>query len=284
MGVLIPHQKSFFFSSSALSGAENVSADGSRFQVTLNNPLQIPRSSMYATLEVEQASIWYVTPNITVEFGNNLFQFTTANAGNPGLHTITITDGLYSLEGLASFLNVAFSNLGLPSNLIVLSGDDATQSTVLTYLEAGDFADFTIANSCREILGFDAVTSPNPLQGAGYSDYSQNPAAFNRVNSYAIRSNIVSEGIPINNTAAGILVSVPIPSTVPPGSQISYQPQSPTKVDCRELIGQTKLNFSFELVDQLLRPTPTQGEIYTFIITFRFATLLTDKRVPMLAQ
>jgi hypothetical protein len=281
MSVLIPNQKSFFFSSNPGNGAENVSADGTTFQVTLNSPMHIPKAAMYATIEIEQANIWNVSPNISADFANNLFEFTTTDAGNPGTHTITIADGLYSLGGLGGFLATSFTNLGLPGNLILLSGDDATGKTILTFLTAGDTADFTIGNSVGPILGFDSRLSPAAPQAAGFSDFADNSATFNRVNSYGIRSNLVSEGIPINNTAAGLLVSVPI--DVSPGSQIVYLPNNPTRVDCRELIGHSKLNFQFSLVDQLLRPTPTQKEFYSFILTFRWGTLLTDKKMPMMA-
>ena len=161
-----------------------------------------------------------------------------------------------------------------------MSEDSATNNTVLTFLTAGDEVDFTINNSCREILGFDSRLAPLTPQSAGWSEYSDNNAKFNRVNSYAIRSNIVSEGIPINNTSAGMLASIPITTTA--GRQIIYTPQNATKINCDELIGQSKSNFDFSLVDQELRPTPTLGEYYSFILTFRYGILLTDKKVPML--
>jgi hypothetical protein len=188
MSVLIKKHMSYYFSSNPSSGAENVSANGSQFSVSLNSPIQIPSSAVVCEVGVSQASIWNTSFNIASEFGNNIFEFTTGNAGNPGTHTITIIDGLYSLEGLNSFLSIEFSNLGLPSGLITISGDDATQRTVLTFSDAGDQVDFTVANSCRNILGFNARLSPATPQAAGYSDYSDNAAAFNRNNDYIIRT------------------------------------------------------------------------------------------------
>ena len=281
MSVVINKCQSFFFSSSTENGAENRSADGSRFEVTLNNPLQLPKAAMEATLEVQQASTWNVSPNIAADFKNNVFQFTTSNVASPGVNTLIIPDGLYSLDGLGAYLSTQFTNLGLPSNLITLTGDDATQKTVLTFLEAGDQVDFTVPGSCREILGFNARLAPTVGQQAGWSEFSDNSAAFNRVNSYVIRSNIVSDGLPINNVAAGVIATIPIDQA--PGSQINYQPQNPIAIDCRELIGASKLNFSFQLADQLLRPTPTAGELWSFVLTFRWSILLTKERVPLLS-
>lgn len=281
MSVLIHKQQSILFSSAEENGAQNKSEDGSRFTVTLQNPIQLPQATVNATIEVEKATIWNVAPNISAAFGNNLFNFTTTNAGNPGTHTITIIDGLYSRANLSSFLSTAFANLSLPSNLIVLSEDSSTQKTILTFLEAGDQVNFTIANSCREVLGFDSRLSPLVPEAAGFSDYSDNTANFNRVNSYLVQCDIVSNGIPINNGGAAVIAQVQIPSGST-GKLINYEPFNPTKVNAQDLIGYGKTNILFKLLDQELRPTPTLGEDWTVLITIRYDVLLTDKEVPLL--
>jgi hypothetical protein len=160
----------------------------------------------------------------------------------------------------------------------VISGDDATQKTILTFLNAGDQVDFTQANSVREILGFNSrvVTSAS----AGFNEFSDSTAAFNRVNSYLIKSTLVSQGLNINNIGAGVIASVPI--TVSPGSQINYQPRNPIPIDASELVGQSKNVFTFSLLDQSLRPAPTAGEMYNFVVIFRWSVLLTSEKIPMM--
>lgn len=281
MTVLIPKESSLKFSSDPASGAQNVSTDGSTFSVTLNTPIQIPRSAMYATIEVAQAEIWNTSPNIAAAFDNNIFTFTTSDVGNPGTHTFTIPDGLYSRVGLDGYLSSSFANLGVASNLIVLSEDEATQRTILTFLLAGDSVDFTVANSVREVLGFDSRIAPTAPKAAGWNEISDDPASFNRVNSYLVLSNLVSNGIPVNNVAPGVIAAVPIDKE--PGRQINYGPQSPTRVDASELIGGSKLNIRFSLVDQLLRPTPTAGEVWSILVTFRWGVLLTSGGVPLMS-
>jgi hypothetical protein len=256
-----------FFSSDTATGAKNVSQDGSEFSVQLNNPLTIPANCLDCSLSVIQANIWNVSPNISADFGNNVFAFVVAETP----YSFVIPDGLYSLSGLNAYLSSQFSNLGLSSNVIVLSGDDATQKTILTFTGVSDRGDFTVANSCRDVLGFDSRIAP-PLPGApsvGFNEFSDNPANFNRNNSYLITSNIVSGGIAINSTSANIIASVPI--TVAPGSQITYSPRNVLTFSGQELIGAIKNSFNFQLRNQSLEATPTQGELWSLVILFEYS-------------
>jgi hypothetical protein len=284
MSVLVPQSTSFFFSSDPANKAQNVSADGSQFTVVMDAPISLPHGAMGATLSVSQASIWNTSYNISAAFGNNVFAFQSVFAPGVGplvpiAYSILIPDGLYSLSGFNAYLSTQFVNLRLPSNLITVNGDDATQKTILTFLLAGDQVDFAAANSVRGILGFDARLAPVTAQPAGYNEFSDEPANFNRVNSYLITSNFVSQGIPVNSIGQGIIAQIPI--TVPPGSQINYQPRNPIPVDASELVGVGKNAFTFSLVDQNLRATPTAGETWNFVLVLNYFILLTGDRVLM---
>lgn len=268
MPSLLKKSLTFFVSSDPDTGAANVSADGSEFALALNHPIMIPANALSCNLRVIQAAIWNTSPNLSADFGNNVFNFTTNHSGLPVVYNIVLPDGLYSLSGLGAYLSTQFVNNGLPSNLITLSGDDATQQTVLTFLVAGDFVDFSVPNSCREILGFNSRLAPLTPQIAGYSEFSDNSAAFNRNNSYLIRTNLVSDGIPINTTNNGIISNVPI--DVSPGSQIVYSPRNPLVVDASELIGAIRQRMNFALLNQSLEPTPTAGEIYSLTIEINY--------------
>jgi len=271
--VIVNKTQSFFFSSDPLTGAKNISSDGSVFTIYLDAPISLPKGCVNATIEVVQSQIWNTSYNISEEFKNNNFQFTSSGV----VHQILIPDGLYSLSGLNSFFTTQFVNLGLSSNVITFSGDDSTQKSVLTFLNAGDSVNFMPANSVRGILGFNAriVVSPS----AGFSVYSDNSANFNRVNSYLIKSNLISNGLMLNNIGVGLIASVPINAT--PGSQINYEPTNPIQIDCSELINQSKGVITFSLLDQSLRPAPTIGELWSFILVFKWGILLTNERLPM---
>jgi len=276
MSVILRRQTSYFFSSDSKTGASNIGNNGSTFSVALNSPIQIPKGSIDCEIGINSAAIWYVNPNVSLQLTNNAFRFTTS-AAPAGTYTITFPDGLYSLDGLNATLSNAIVNLGLPANLFVLSGDDATQSTIITILTSGDSIDFTIANSLRTVLGFNSAVYTAP--SANYNLYSPNPAAFNADNSYLISSDIVPDGIPINNQSFGVLVNVPITAT--PGSQILYAPSNIVWSDANSLIGQTKQFLNFRLTNQSLVPVNTVGETYQFTLVLRWSMLITDQKLPL---
>jgi hypothetical protein len=276
MSAILKKQVSYIFNSDPTSGAQNVSTDGSSFQVSLNYPIAIPRSAIDAEGAIISASIWNTSPNIAAAFGNNIFRFTTFQAP-AGTYTITIPDGLYSVEGLNAYLSSQFVNIGLPANLISIAGDDATQKTLLTIEFKNDSVDFTVANSVRTVLGFNAAVLTAPSNG--FTFLSDTQAAFNRNNSLVIASTLVSQGIPVNNQSAGIIGLVPI--SVPPGSQINYQPTNPEWFDARELIGQPKINIALRLLNQNLQTVPTSGDSYSFIILMRYSVLISSGAISL---
>jgi hypothetical protein len=271
--VIVNKTQSFFFSSDPLTGASNISPDGSVFTIYLDTPISLPKACVNATIEVVQSQIWNTSYNISAEFANNNFTFTSATIP----HSLTIPDGLYSLSGLNAFLGTQFVNLGLSSGVITFSGDDSTQKSVLTFANSADSVNFTTANSVRDILGFNSQVIVSP--SAGFSVYSDNSANFNRVNSYLIKSNLISNGLMLNNVGVGLIASVPIDAS--PGSQINYAPSNPVQIDCSELIGQSKGVLQFSLLDQSLRPAPTVGELWSFILVFKWSILLTNEKLPL---
>ena len=198
-------------------------------------------------------------------FGNNVFSYTTSSAP-AGTYAVSVPEGLYSLNALGAYLNNAFTNNGHSASLFVLSGDDATQKSIVTISTIGDSVNFAVANSIGLLLGFGNVVITAAV--AGENEYSENAASFNRVDGYYVRSNIVSGGLPVNSTTTGIIASIPI--TVGPGQVINYEPTNPVWVDASDLIGRGRQNRSFGLIDQLSRPTPTAGEVYSLVLMLRW--------------
>ena len=61
-----------------------------------------------------------------------------------------------------------------------------------------------------------------------------------------------------------------IPITVGPGQVINYELTNPVWVDASDLIGRGRQNLSFGLIDQLGRPTPTAGKVFSFVLLLRW--------------
>jgi hypothetical protein len=277
MSVIVDKQLCYTFSSNTSTGATNIQNNGASFSVALNSPIYIPKGTVDCTVEVLQAAVWNVSPNISADFGNNRLRFGYNEVG----YTFVIPDGLYSLTDLNATISRLFANAGLPSNLFLLSGDQSTQKTVITFTFAGVQIDFDITDSIRTVLGFDARLSP--LAGnstAGQSDFSDNTAVFNRINSFFVRSSMVNNGLPLNNVGSGIIAAIPI--TASPGSQINYAPNIPIPVDASNLPGTTLQSISFDLLDQDLRYVNTVGEDWSITLSIKFKILLTIENLPMI--
>lgn len=252
-----------FLSSNPAVGAENVSADGSRFEINLNSPLAIPATAEAIELAVTQASIWNTSPNVAAAFGNNSFRYITSTAP-AGQYDVIIPDGLWSLSGLGAYLGIQFVNNGHSANLFILSAQDSTQQSVITIATLGDSVVFTSPNSVGALLGFTAdIVAPV----ANFNAFSQQPAAFNRNNSYTIQSNIC-DGLVVNRATSGVIAAIPI--TAPPGSQINFDPRQITWIPAPELKGSGLSRLTFQLGNQDLAPTPTAGELFTFVIQIRW--------------
>jgi len=266
----VSREFSYYFSSDTNTGAFNISPDGSSFNVAVPGGIRVPRDSLLCDIGVYASTIWNDSNNIAAAFGNNTFVYTTLGP-NPGTYTITIPDGLYSLENLQSFLSITFTNNGQSSGLFTLTGDNATSKVYITFALAGDTFEAN-ASGVSSVLGFEtmgSIVSPT----ANWSILGNNTAAFNRVNSYIVTSDMVTSGIPINNNSAQALCQVPI--TVAPGSQINFFPSIILWTDGSHLIGQNRANFTFSLRDQSLRPATTK-EIWSVTVIIRYIVPVID--------
>jgi len=275
MSVVINKVWSGFFNSNPASGSTNQSSDGSKFTVNMNSPLKIPESAISCRMAVLSASIWNTSPNISPLFGNNLFRYST---NTTVFKTITIPEGLYSLDDLQSYLSSQFLAQGEPANLFVISGDQPTQESIITYSTALCVLDFT-TNSVGSLMGFLPQVYVYPTITSGLL-FSQSTAAFNRNNSYLISTNMISNGIPVNSNGRGIIASIPIPAGSV-NSIISYEPNQLLYFDAGELIGAPKTNFQFSLTNENLQPTPTNGDYWSFTVMIEYGVLLTDQNVPL---
>ncbi len=262
----VEYQQSYIFSSAASNGARNKSDDGSSFEVQLSQPIVIPREAVNCTIEVTQANIWYTTPNISARLGNNKFRFASAG-GYGNITELTFPDGLYSVAALNSQLGLLLVNEGFPADTLTISGDDATQRTVITYGASGLAVIFSGGDTFKDILGFDDIFYP--FSGApGESITGQNVANFNTLNSYLVSSDIVSQGIPVNAQGASILAQVPI--TARPGSLIVYQPRNPNRTDLTDLIGLPRTSFRIWLTNQVGENIDTNSEDYSIVVVIRY--------------
>ena len=278
--VILAKQDSMFISTASTTDPNVViSPDGSKISINLNYPISIPAASIHTSMEVSSASIWNISPNISPSYNNNTLTYLIAGVAQA---PIVLPEGQYSLSNINQALGNELTNRGQDPTLFTFSGDDATQSIIIVF-KATIQIDCGAANSIGSILGYPAsegIVPAAPAPSDGYSVISDQPASLNRINNYLIVSDIVPNGIPLNNSGTGVIASIPI--TVRPGSQLVYAPTNPTQVDLSSLRGKSKPSVSFTLTDQLLRPVNTLGESWSILLTFRYNIILSTVNVPLL--
>ncbi len=268
---MLKKQIDFIVSSNPLNGALNLSSDGSTFNVQYEEPLTIPKEAKNVTVEVQNAEIWWTVPNV-ITGENDKFRLIDTNAGsNPSgtayTGTVTIPEGLYDLSALSNTLETLLVNAGSAQGTFTLSADEATQKVQIIFNNTGVSIDFTIANSCRDLLGWTSVVV-GPHDPVPYTDTAPNIASFNQINYFLIHSDLVDRGLRYNNKYSQIMTQVLI--DVSPGSQITYTPQWPAVTDGSHLRGAKRNYFRYWLTDDQDRLVNTASEYWSARIVIKY--------------
>lgn len=268
--MMVPYEINMIVSSDPATGAINRSADGSRFEILLEDAVKVPPEAENITVSVEQATVWWVVPNILMGVNDKMYILAPNVANVLTNYTLTIPQGLYDLPGLNQAILRDLSNQGAkisPSAVIGLSPDDATGKVEMKLFYAGSQVDFTGLNTFREILGFDAAIV-GPVVVAPTSYIAQSVAGFNTINYFLIHSDLVNRGIRFNNNYSQTISQVLI--DVPPGSQITSTPFNPARTQAPELKGVMRTNLRFWLTDDRDRVVNTNGEYWSARLVIRY--------------
>ena len=269
MSGLVPNELSFIASSDPVLGAINRSSDGSRFTIPLPEPLQIPKSAVNISVEVQSSTIWWSIPNIITGTNDRLY---ISQAGVP--YNITIPQGLYDLSGLNNAISVGLENIGAPQvngALISLLPDQATQKVILRMNYANVIVDFTQPSTFRQILGFNSQVLNNGIV-VPFNYTADNTAAFNTVNYFLIHSDLCYTGIRVNGIGNQTIAQVLIDKA--PGSQIVYSPYNPARIPAPELNGAQRNQLSFWLTNDRNQAVNTNGDEWSVRVVIRYFTPL----------
>jgi hypothetical protein len=257
------------------AGATNLSADGSSFNIVLDEPLTIPYNAINITIAVEQSTVWWVIPNIIQNVNDKLY-ITCPNVANVLTnYVVTITQGLYDLTSLNTSIQTELESQGAkidPEPVISFNPDSATQRVSMRFAYPSMSVDFTQPQTFREILGFDPLVYQNLLI-APFSILAPNVASFNQVNYFLIHSDLCSRGIRFNGNYNQTISQVLI--NVPPGSQIVYAPFNPAIVTCPDLAGIKRTRVKFWLTDDKDRLVNTNSEYWSARLTIKYLIPIT---------
>ena len=276
--MMLPEEISFIVSSDESQGAVNKSADGSYFEIQLDDGLKIPKDALNVNIKVEESTIWWTVPNI-INGVNDTFSIygddDTLPVPVPQLYTVVIPQGLYDLSGLNQAVLSGLEALGartidstgnaLP--LINFSADDATQKVILRLNYTNSYCDFSVGQTPRDIIGFNSQQY-GPNVGAPINILAPNVAEFNQINFFLVHSDLVNRGIRFNNkynqTIAQVLIDVA------PGSQIVSANFHPAKSNGQFLAGSVRTLIRFWLTDDKQRSVNTNGENWSARIVIEY--------------
>lgn len=243
--------------SNPANGAQNVSADGSQFEVVMDDMLDLTEFKNL-DVSVPASSIWWVIPNITLGVNNQVYVNYLATD-----YVLVIPQGLYDLNGCDEAISRALAAAGLPvaPPLFQLQADSNTQRVLIKFNFAGVSLDFTQPDTPRLIWGFDPnVVGPSTL---GETVTADSQAAFNQINYFLIHSDIADQGIRFNgsfNQSIGVAQIV-----VAPGSLNVYEPVHPATFSQNPF---KRKRMKFWLTDDQNRNVNTNGEFYSFRLLF----------------
>lgn len=263
---LVPVEIPLVVSSNPNLGSFNLSTTPNSFdafRVDLDQPIAIPKNAKNCMLQVLSSQIWNNEPNVISGVNDALRVTGPDTLDVTTVFDIVIPQGSYSVSELNQRIQIELSNAGAktsPDPLISLTPDEATQKIDLRIFYTGAIVDFTVPNSCWEILGFnntDVLTATFD----GESFLAPNEAKFNVINYYLISSNLVSQGLRFNNTYRQIINQTNI--DVRPNSLIVSQPFNPSKIECPELVGQVRSNFDIRLLKDDFSAANTRGEYFS---------------------
>lgn len=231
--------------SDTAAGAINKTADGSTFEIELNDPITIPADATNVTVQVQEATIWWVIPNI-ITGDNDTFSLDDGLGGGP--YVITVPQGLYNLNGLQQSVESALVTAGSAPSQFTFIADNATQKVIIRLNAIGVTVDFTVGTTFATILGFLVTDVLGPTVVAQTDFTASNVAAFNVIDFFLIHSDIVPQGIRINSSYNQTIAQVLIDTT--PGKQIVSRPFNPPKSEAQNLIGALRRRLKFWLTTQ----------------------------------
>jgi hypothetical protein len=243
-------------SSSVNAGAKNVSDIGSSFEIQLDQAIIMPSDIVNCTVQVDEATIWWTIPNISVTLNNNKFYIEHLTVD----YVITIPTGLYSVSDLNNTLDREILAATGLSGLVDFAPDNATQKVELTINQAGTQIDFTQSDTFRDVVGFNSQLVPAVVSTGIYTQLGDNIAQFNTIDYFLLHSDIVDRGIRVNDKYSQTIAQILIDTE--PGSQIVSREFNPPKSDAIGLAGTTIDRIKFWLTDQNNSLVDTNGEIF----------------------
>ena len=114
------------------------------------------------------------------------------------------------------------------------------------------------------------VEYPEGIEYLHANDYweAESIAQLTPINSFLIHSDIIENGLRVNNGVANILTEIQLSG--PPGSFLTYRPYLPYQLNGDHLKYGTRDTVRFYITDDKNRPLDMFGEAYSFSVIIKY--------------
>ena len=247
---------------------ENLSADGSAFNVSFSPPIIIPHDAN-PIVRLYQASIPYVFPNIKTGVNDSLVveKLTAGTNSVVSTATLTLEQGLYALTDMQHRFDFFFTHNGFDDVTVSLTGVPATQRIHLDFRSTTfdyklKFASTT--NTFGPIMGF--TSDVTFLQAnSPHVHRSESTAKFNQVTSVLVKCSLSAGVYLFGDRGSSALASVPLAEATP-GTVFSYRPFNLLEIQAPHLRGATISNTHIEIQSQDEQHLDLMSEFYQCVV------------------
>lgn len=259
---------------------DNLNDLGSSFTLDINPPLLVPENAVSCDIAVDQATVQYTFPNLSV--GSTTDNFVYTHGGSEYTHAIP--EGIYALQDVVDFMNRAASSDG------VGVGDDqplfsaipitSTQKVALGVWHQDESSSLRInmfqSPALASILRFYSDSIGDDLEfiasasTAGTYEYqlAPNVATFSALSYFRLESSLPIKGVDPRGLSS--LTLAVITPDVSPGSQLLYRPFNLIPHDAKGLIGAEFSNITFSLKNNSGALVSTLGESWSIVLRLSY--------------
>lgn len=211
-----------------LSTKDAQQARVNEFDFTLSSQTQLnPALSKVALTQFQST---YNQPNITADDDNNTMIFTFANTDGGSDQTLTLSDGLYSMEDINNSISAFLQNLGYDGNEIALTAASENGLYTLYTSATSETGDITIkweysSFTMKDILGFSSQTTDVTVS-SGSTNYTTagEVNTLRKIDAYRIFINVATSYL--DGELSQCFAVIPI-GNIEPNTSFTFQVDNP---------------------------------------------------------
>jgi hypothetical protein len=190
--MLYPEELSMIFSSNPANGAVNRSADGSSFEIQFNgDALAIPKDAINVNVKVEEATVWWVIPNIEKDKNDKMYITGSAKAevlssielGYDALVKIDMLSGATALLSLTATIGI---DPPMPLGVFLVGDSIIIDSGVLS---GNSYQIVNVVTDTNFAQQFEVIPSTDSL-AVGVNSFSRYRAGLGQVFAITIPSGL----------------------------------------------------------------------------------------------